>query len=183
MDHKKHAKKSEKESITAFQLKISLKYIAPLIWRSTVVPADIELPDLHKIIQTAMGWMNGHLHQFIIHENYYGEVNEEFDNDWIDYKKIKLNSLVKKEGEKFEYDYDFGDGCDHIIEVEKIIENYTETKLPICLKGKRAAPPENCGGPPGYERLFEIVYNPLHAEYEETIDWLGGGGFDGEDIK
>ena len=144
------------------------------------MPAAVELKDLHKIIQGVMGWGNGHCHQFIIHENYYGEVHEEFDNDWIDYRGIALDSLVTKEGETFEYDYDFGDGWDHRIEVEKITNAFMEHELPICLKGKRNCPPENCGGPWRYKDLVEITKNPQHKEYIETMDWLGAIDDDGE---
>ncbi|MEM1219624.1 MAG: plasmid pRiA4b ORF-3 family protein, partial [Bacteroidota bacterium] len=44
---------------------------------------------------------------------------------------------------------------------------------PRCIKGKRACPPEDCGGIWGYMEMIEIMKNPKHPEYEDTLEWLG----------
>src|SRR5208337_4543131 len=94
--------------------------------------------------------------------------------EFIDYRKIKLNSLITNEKQKFYYDYDFGDGWEHTIILEKIIQKDKDIKYPVCIDGKRKCPPEDCGGDGGYEDLIEILKSPGNEEYEDMIDWLGG---------
>src|SRR3990172_1935854 len=50
---------------------------------------------------------------------------------------------------------------------------------PRCVGGKRACPPEDCGGPYGYQSFLEIIADPEHHDYEQMIDWIGGT-FDAE---
>lgn len=108
------------KSDNVFQLKITLNHIKPPIWRRVLVDSDIKLPDLHKIIQTVMGWTNSHLHQFIIGNQYYSLPNDESFCEAVDYRRIKLDSLFNTPKSKFIYDYDFGDGWEHSIVIEKI---------------------------------------------------------------
>jgi hypothetical protein len=161
------------KSDTVFQLKITLNYIRPPIWRRILVDSDIKLPDLHKIIQTVMGWTNSHLHQFIINNQFYSIPNEEAFFEPVDYRKIKLDSLVRKPKSRFVYEYDFGDGWEHSIVIEKVLPREKNTYYPILIKGKRNCPPEDCGGPGGYENLIEIINNPKHEEYNDMVEWLG----------
>jgi len=58
--------------------------------------------------------------------------------------------------------------------VEKILPRDKNIDYPICIAGKRACPPEDCGGIGGYENLLEIISDPDHEEYEEMMEWLGG---------
>ena len=62
-------KKSAKYKV--YQLKITLKDSKPPIWRRVQVVADTTLFELHKIIQITMGLWDSHLHQFIIHGEYF----------------------------------------------------------------------------------------------------------------
>ncbi|MEA3487630.1 MAG: plasmid pRiA4b ORF-3 family protein, partial [Euryarchaeota archaeon] len=77
------------------------------------------------------------------------------------------------------YTYDFGDSWEHKIQLEKIPPREKGIKYPICIKGKRACPPEDCGGTWGYEELLAILKDPKHEQYEEMLDWVGGE-FDSE---
>jgi len=170
-----------------YKLKIELGYIEPVIWRRFSVESDIKLPDLHKIIQTVMGWTNSHLHQFRIKDRYYSapyedSIEEESMIEYTDYTKIKLNQVIKEEQQFFYYDYDFGDDWSHKITVEKIEQKKKGTFYPVCLDGERNCPPEDCGGTPGYEDMLQILQNPDDPEFRETMDWLGGG-FDSEEFE
>lgn len=155
-----------------YQLKITLNYSKPAIWRRFIVNSDMKLPDLHKVIQTVMGWSNSHLHQFIAGNNFYSLPDDDSFTESIDYRKIKLSQILAKEKQSIVYEYDFGDGWEHKIVLEKILHNH-EQKLPLCIDGKRNCPPEDCGGPGGYENLLEIISDPGNEEYDEMIDWLG----------
>lgn len=161
------------KSDNVFQLKITLNHIKPPIWRRVLVDSDIKLPDLHKIIQTVMGWTNSHLHQFIIGNQYYSLPSDESFYKVVDYRRIKLDSLFNTPKSNFIYEYDFGDGWEHSIVIEKILPRKKNTYYPICIDGKRSCPPEDCGGTFGYENLITIINNPEHEEYDEMMEWLG----------
>jgi hypothetical protein len=159
-------------SKNVFQIKIVLKYIKPPIWRRILVEDSIKLPDFHKIIQTVMGWTESHLHQFIAQERYYGKSSEDTFGETIDYKNIKLKTILKYEKDKIKYEYDFGDGWEHEIILEKIFKNQTLEK-PLCVMGKRSCPPEDCGGPYGYMDMLKILSDPKNEDYEEYKSWIG----------
>ncbi|HSW62151.1 MAG TPA: plasmid pRiA4b ORF-3 family protein [Dissulfurispiraceae bacterium] len=163
-----------------YEIKIELKDIKPIIWRSFVVDSNILLPDFHKIIQTIMGWTNSHLHQFSKNDIIFSEPDEEGFIESINYKKIRLCEILKTEGDSIIYEYDFGDGWEHDIQLIKI-KTDIESKYPLCIGGERCCPPEDCGGPPGYEDLLKVLKNPNKKEYKEMIEWIGYN-FDSEKI-
>ncbi|MGB4204426.1 MAG: plasmid pRiA4b ORF-3 family protein [Bacteroidales bacterium] len=160
-----------------YQIQISLKGSKPKIWRRLLVPSDLLLSDFHKIIQTTMGWTNSHLHQFIKNGIFYTKRMVD-DDIWggmsdVDYKEIKISDLLKSEKEKIIYEYDFGDGWEHDIILEKILPVDNKINYPICVGGKMNCPPEDCGGIWGYFDLLDILKNPDDEEYENYIEWLG----------
>jgi hypothetical protein len=169
-----------------YQLKITLKHIHPPIWRRIQVKADVNLQLLHYIIQEAMGWTNSHLHQFVVDGEFY---SEQHDDDWEmdtkDSSTVKLNSILSSKDDKISYEYDFGDGWEHEILLEKILSSDKKYIYPVCLTGKRACPPEDCGGIGGYEDLIETLSNPKDPEHQEMCNWLGldkGSDFDLEEF-
>ena len=161
-----------------YQLKIELKRSKPKIWRRIVVPADLLLSDLHKVLQTVMGWENAHLHQFIKGEKYYSKRHED-DDFWddhlnVDYTGLTVSDLLDKEKDRIIYEYDFGDGWEHDVLLEKVMEDDKGLVVPLCTGGKMSCPPEDIGGVWGYEQMLEIIKQPGHAEYESYLEWLGG---------
>ncbi len=170
-----------------YQIQIALKGFKPKIWRRILIPSDILLSDLHEIIQTTMGWSNYHLHQFVDGRTYYS-VPTPGDDIWddmdsINYKKKKtrISQLLISEKDKIVYEYDFGDGWEHEILLEKILPVDKTIKYPICIKGKMNCPPEDCGGVWGYADMLEIIKDPTHEEYENYMGWLESG-FDPEEF-
>jgi hypothetical protein len=164
------------EPSAVYQLKVTLEGIRPPIWRRIQVRGDISLFKLHKILQEAMGWYDYHLHQFIIEGESYSVISREADmlgEDFKNEKRFRLNRIVP--GEKFEfiYEYDFGDSWYHTILVEKIFMPDEEMEHPVCLKGKRSAPPEDCGGVGGYYDLLEALRDKDHPEHEYLLEWAG----------
>lgn len=160
-----------------YQLKVTLNQSKPPIWRRILVSNHIDLGEFHRILQIAMGWTDSHLHQFIsgrtVYSTPYDELGGDLEMECEDESKYKLSRLLKKERDSLVYEYDFGDGWEHKIILEKILPYDSSVKLPICVKGKRACPPEDCGGIWGYENLLEIIRDPSHPEHEEMLDWLG----------
>jgi hypothetical protein len=171
------AKKKSGEK-RVYQLKVTLRDIRPPIWRRIQVPGDTNLRQLHRILQTVMGWQGGHLHEFDVLGDPYGDP-EVSEGDVQDERSVTLGQLITGEKEKFYYLYDFGDAWEHEILVEKILPLEKGASHPVCLTGKRACPPEDCGGAPGYAELLEILEDPSHPEHDEKFDWLPGD-FDSE---
>lgn len=175
--------KSKKTSKTGdiYQLKITLRYTAPPIWRRVEVQGDTRLSKLHKILQIVMGWTDSHLHAFRCGKASYGTPDPDFPDDLQSERNVRLDQILAKGGTLI-YEYDFGDGWEHVLEVEAIFEPASDATYPRCLIGQRACPPEDCGGPPGYQRLLEVLADSKDADYEEMREWLGSD-FDAEDFN
>jgi len=160
-----------------YQIKVTLRHSKPPIWRRIQVPADVNLATLHRILQAVMGWADYHLHQFIIDDDCYGEPHPDYEvwgPEMRDERRAELGRLVPEEGLKFLYEYDFGDGWEHDLLVEKILPPEPGAGYPRCLKGKRACPPEDVGGVWGYADFLEVIRDPDHPEHEEWLEWVGG---------
>ena len=170
-----------------YQLKIALLGIRPMIWRRVLVPGNIMLPKLHWLIQRVMGWRGGHLHAFRVGGMSYGEPDPDFDDDMENETKIRLSQIAPEVKSGFVYEYDFGDGWLHRIVVEKILPAEEGKTYPLCVTGKRACPPEDCGGPWGYVGFLEAIADPEHEEHDEMLEWVDGEfdpeAFDVEEIN
>lgn len=162
-----------------YQIKVTLENSRPPIWRRLLVPGDVTLAQLHDIIQVAMGWEDYHLHQFIVGNVFYGEPHPDYGFEMRDERRVTLREVAPQGGSKFHYEYDFGDGWLHQILVEKILPPEPERFYPVCIKGKRACPPEDVGGIWGYYDFLEAIGNPDHPEHEDYLEWVGGA-FDPE---
>ena len=156
---------------SVYQIKITLKDSKPPIWRRIQVAGNTSLHELHNIIQSVMGWEGHHLYQFIVNGTYYGRPDSEFDI--IDDKKVRLDQLLSAVKDKFYYEYDFGDSWYHTILLEKVLLPEPGAYYPVCIKGKRACPPEDCGGIWGYSDLLQAIKDPAHEEHDEMLEWLG----------
>jgi len=147
------------------------------MWRRVQVTGDTTLHQLHWILLTSMGWNGGHGHEFLIDGKYYGnpwpEIEEEFGYELIDEGKVNLSDVVLGEKTKFKYIYDLGDDWNHEISVEKILACQRDVQYPVCVAGKRSCPPEDCGGPWGYEELLEAITDPSHEDHEHMLEWVG----------
>jgi hypothetical protein len=111
-----------------------------------------------------------------INENYSIPYDEDHlvELDTRDSRRVKLGKSITAEGEKFAYEYDFGDFWEHDILIEKILPPDPKQKLPVCIKGKRACPPEDVGGVWGYDTFLEAIKDPQHPEHEMYTEWIDG---------
>jgi PHD/YefM family antitoxin component YafN of YafNO toxin-antitoxin module len=173
-----------------YQFKIYLAGIRPPIWRRIQVPDNYSFWDLHIAIQDAMGWMDCHMHEFEVLNPATREMErigipaDELDwgGETIAGWTRKIAKYFDPENSKAAYRYDFGDNWTHAVTLEKILLRVKDQRYPICLGGKRACPPEDCGGIGGYEELLEILADPNHSEHQSMLDWLGEP-FDAEAFK
>lgn len=162
------------KTATVYQLKVTISKIKPAIWRRLQVKSDITLGKLHRVLQDALGWTDSHLHDFEIAGERYGMKDfDGFDEDLRDETRYKLNKLVDQK-RRFEYEYDFGDGWRHTIVVEKALPASAAVRYPVCTGGARNCPPEDCGGPWGYEEFLDAISNKKHERHDELREWIGG---------
>jgi hypothetical protein len=154
-----------------YQLKVSLRGVKPPIWRRLLVPADISLARLHATIGAAFGWHGGHMHVFETVYGEFGRADRELGHRADG--SVTLEQVAPQVKDKIRYTYDFGDDWVHDIVVEKVLAPDPSTAYPRCVGGKRAAPPDDCGGIWGYEELVEVLADPAHPEHKERLQWLG----------
>ena len=159
-----------------YQIKVTLNDTHPPIWRRLLAPGDATLRKLHDILQIVMGWRDSHLHQFKIGGEVYGatEYDEGGELGLLPEQRYRLSQVVPEPRAQFQYEYDFGDGWEHTLVVEKIHPPEPGARYPLCLAGKRACPPEDVGGVWGYQDFLKAIGNPRNPEHEELLEWVGG---------
>ncbi|MFU8871714.1 plasmid pRiA4b ORF-3 family protein [Micromonospora sp. SL4-19] len=154
-----------------YQIKVGLRGARPPIWRRLEVPADVSLARLHELIQSAFAWTDSHLHVFETAYGSFGRPDAELGHRAA--SRVTLEQVALAAGDKLRYTYDFGDNWEHDIVVEKVLDREASVAYPRCVGGRRAAPPDDCGGVWGYAELVEILGDPTNPEHEERLEWLG----------
>ena len=177
---------TDRDAPEIVQIKITLLDVEPPVWRRVRIPADFSLGRLHDVIQAAMGWEDSHLHQFEIGERFFGQPEPDsgtgFEPPTHDERSLRLGELVEQGRGRFLYVYDFGDGWEHDIEIEAILEPEAGVAYPLLIDGARRCPPEDCGGAPGFEAFLEAMADEDHPEHEDMLDWYGAP-FDADDME
>lgn len=173
-------------AVRGFRIRIELLDSKPRVWRALEVPGDITLPVLSRVLQTAIGWEGTHLHQFRTGEGHDagvfltdGDLAEGMTG--MQERDIRLDQTVADEGDQLWFDYDFGDGWEHLITVEEVLD--APPPKAACVGGELAGPPEDSGGIHGYTRLAEFVRSgysaelmpPVFANIWEARQWLPRG--------
>lgn len=171
-DRKFEAKKTGLKPRKYYQVKITLEHVQPVVYRRLLIPDHIPFTKFHKIIQTAFGWDNQHLYLFDLHDCYIKEKDPYSSFDKVEKHpvSIKIDNYMKVKS-SFMYEYDFGDSWRHIIKVEKEVFVEDDPGYPHCLEGERNCPPEDIGGPGGYEYFVSIIKDPNHEEYVHMKRW------------
>jgi hypothetical protein len=158
-----------------YQVKISLRGARPPIWRRLRLPAATTLAQLHDVIQAAFGWTDSHLHAFEVGGRHYSRPDfglSDFEDQFADEAQARLCDVVPATGGRLRYTYDFGDGWEHELVVEEVLPSDGMPHA-VCVAGRRAGPPEDCGGVWGYAELLDILADPGHPDHAERLDWLG----------
>ena len=166
------------------RIRIELRELRPTVWRCVDVPLSANLASLHDVIQTAVGWTDSHLYEFRIGGRCYGE-----PLSWEDHevrrlyraRSLKLQTVLGRGFDRFEYLYDFGDHWMHEVIVEGVRDGEAGAEYPVFVDGARRCPPEDVGGARGFMAFLEAALDPFHGEHAETVAWYGGP-FDPRDI-
>ncbi len=168
-------------------IKVTLDDVQPLVWRQLDIRSDLTLPDLHALIQDAMGWQDRHMHMFFTGTDPYGEgrhyvtreaLEDDDDGSGILEDGVRADEVLAAVDDSVGYEYDFGDGWGHRLTLLAVGGDLAEN---VCTGGERACPPEDCGGPHGYAELLKVVADPRHSEYQQYRQWLGP--FDAEKFE
>lgn len=165
------------DSLKTYVIQASLSGIEPPITRDLYVPGNRTLAELNSILQAAFGWQGRHLHLFQWKGLTYGEPSPDDFEPVIDEGGVTLDDLNPRRGSVMEYVYDFGDGWVHELRfISWKKAGARDREYPACLSGARAAPPEDCGGLPGYATLVEALAKPARARSrneKEALAWAG----------
>src|ERR1035437_9142801 len=162
-----------KKNRAVYQFKVTLRNIHPPIWRRIQLWEDATLAQLHRTLQVIMGWENYHLHEFRIGRKTYSVPDPDDEHKIIDVKRARIHDVIQQVGTEFEYFYDLGDYLQHDLQLEAILQPAPNTLYPRCIAGERNCPPEDVGGPGGYEDYLEAMADPEHEEHEDMIAWRG----------
>ncbi len=158
-------------------LRIHLRYTDPPIWRRVEAPTLLTLKNLHDIVQAAMGWEDYHLWEVTAGGQRYGPPMPSDgwdDGAALDARKARLGDLLGT-GRRtvIGYIYDFGDSWEIDVIATKIRRGEPGVGYPRYIDGENNAPPEDCGGIPGFYHALDAIADPDHPDHEEVREWFG----------
>jgi len=158
---------------TIARLKITLNDVEPAVLRRIEVPFDIRLDRLHLVIQAAMGWTNTHLYEIRARDVGWGIPDRDWGDGPLDARKARLGDVLEDVGAKtLRYLYDFGDGWEHTIKIERLVDPQPGVLYPRLTEATGRCPPEDIGGPWGYAEFLEAIGDPQHERHAEFKEWL-----------
>jgi hypothetical protein len=161
--------------VVTYRVRVDLKGTKPPLWRRLEVASDIDLAEVHGIIQVAFGWTDSHLHRFGSGSNFYSHDSEHYlcpfdvaeGETGIPEAEVRPDEVLADVGDKLFYTYDFGDGWEHTIELEAVSHRDDSSPRAICTGGRRPGPAEDCGGVYGYE-LIAAATDPNDPDQAEA---------------
>jgi Plasmid pRiA4b ORF-3-like protein len=130
------------------RLRIKLDDVEPAVVRRVEVPLTIRLDRLHLVLQAAMGWMNSHLYEIRARDVGWGRPDPHFGDGPLDASKARLTDVLEDVGTRsLKYLYDFGDGWEHSIHIERITDAIPGMAYPCLIDAAGRCPPEDVGAP------------------------------------
>ncbi|WP_337061711.1 plasmid pRiA4b ORF-3 family protein [Kineococcus sp. G2] len=182
--------------VVTYRVRVDLDDVRPPIWRRLEVSSDLLLDAFHDVLQTAMGWTNSHLHAFRRRltgpaDRFEPQLLTAFDvaegEQGAAEADVRLDQVLGEPGDRLLYTYDFGDGWDHTIKLEAVTPARDDPR-PRCVAGRRACPPEDCGGPWGYQSLLDLraeqqAGRALDEDDRERLAYYGLGDPEGFSVQ
>ena len=156
------------------RLKVTLDDVKPAVQRRLEVPLTIRLDRLHLVLQAALGWTDSHLYEIKTGGVGWGMPDPDFSDGPLDASKARLIDVLEDVGTKtIKYLYDFGDGWEHTIKVERVTEAVPGVAYPVLIDARGRCPPEDVGGPWGYDEFLEALADPDHESHADMKVWAG----------
>lgn len=186
-------RRPRRSDIVTYRVRVDLRSTRPPLWRRLELASDLFLDQVHEIIQVAFGWTDAHLHQFASGPGHYGPETEHYlcpfqveeGDTGIPEEDVRLDEVLADPGDKLFYDYDFGDGWEHVIRLEAVLPRQNSGPRAVCVAGRRDGPAEDCGGVYAYELICAATDpgNPDHADAVAEFDRFYGGSVDPENTR
>lgn len=166
-------------TVRLLRVRIELDDVEPPVWRRLDVAGDLDLAALHEILQTAMGWTDSHLHNFLASRDrcvppILTDFDEEEGDVGVNERDVRLDQVLQEVGDEFYYAYDFGDGWMHSIRLEEVLAYDDSLPRARVLAGARACPLEDCGGAGGHADLVDAVtHGPRTTDERDLLACAG----------
>ncbi|TYC96858.1 plasmid pRiA4b ORF-3 family protein [Arthrobacter echini] len=170
------------------RVKVSIEGSEPAIWRLIEVDSSLTLDRIHEVLQAAVGWRNSHLHSFTDTDPYTrlrpmdGKLSGprrwvsrdllEDGDDGLPETDWSLGQLLTSGSGPLFYEYDFGDGWLHRLDLTGSIPAPANAPRARLVEGARRAPLEDSGGISGYHDLLDALADPRHDEHEDMRAWV-----------
>lgn len=144
-----------RDEVLTYRLRVDLDHARPPIWRRLDVGSDLTLDVVHQVLQAAFAWTDSHLHRFALGGGPFDRHSELFlcpfdveegEDDGAAASDVRLDETLRHPGDVLRYVYDYGDSWELILRLEDVRGAGDRTPLATCVDGRRAAPPEDCGG-------------------------------------
>jgi len=161
-----------------YQLHLWIRQISPMIGRRLLVRSDSTLAALHDAIQITFGWTDSHLHRFRIHGRDHGVGRVGGPSFSSDARQVRLDSFLFRLNERFLYEYDLRDSWQHEVRIERRLTAEPRRTYPVCIGGRRAAPPEDCGGPLAFLGHRDAVPGQVRGYLERIVEDVAAGDLD-----
>jgi hypothetical protein len=184
-------RRPRRAKIQRYRIRVDIAGARPPIWRRLEVSSQLMLDDLHQVIQAAFGWTDSHLHRFGAGGSVWDPRTElylcpfdleEGEDEGVPEDRVRLDEVLVDVGDSLHYVYDYGDDWEHRIKLEGVLEWPPGAPLVTCVGGRRAGPPEDCGGIHGYEEMLANAADPGSDAHDDALDsmlhYLGTRDFD-----
>jgi Plasmid pRiA4b ORF-3-like protein len=170
-------RKPRRSEPAILRVRVDLEDAKPAIWRRLDVRSDLGLDVFHQVLQNAFGWTDSHLHRFALGGSPFDSNVELFlcpydveegEDDGTPTKDATLDETLSTPGDLLRYCYDYGDSWDLRIVLESVRPLGDSAPVAVCIDGRRAAPPEDCGGLRLAADLAHVLEDPTHFDIDEV---------------
>ncbi len=171
------------QQVCLFRIRVDLDTAQPPIWRRLDLRSDLNLDVVHEVLQAAFAWSNSHLHRFSLGGGPFDAHSqlflcpwdvEEGEEDGVGAGQVRLDETLQQPGDVLQYVYDYGDSWELTLRLEEVRPAGPDSPPAIALDGRRAAPPDDCGGMTDAESLADVLDDPAHFDLTEINDALQG---------
>ena len=174
----------KRDDVAIYRIRIDLDGSKPPIWRRLDVRSNLTLDVVHQVLQVAFDWTDSHLHRFSRgggpfdrHSQLFlcpfdVEEREPDDDGGLPATDVRLDETLHEPGDVLHYAYDYGDSWELTLRLEAVHPAPAAAPPAVVVDGRRAAPPENCGGITSAEELAEVLEDPTRFELDELNEAL-----------
>ena len=172
-----HLRGPRRDEVAVYRVRVDLNHAKPPIWRELDVRSNISLDVLHQVLQAAFGWSDSHLHRFSLGGGPFDLSSELFlcpydveegEDEGTPASEVRLDETLQEPGDVLRYAYDYGDSWELTLKVKSVRPAAGDEPVAVCTGGRRAAPPENCGGYTDAADLATVLDDPAAFDVAEV---------------